>query len=167
VRGRPRAAGAGTKHGSRARQLLRQHSSMHAGTRKLLMVIPIALLLLSGCGSGVHPTNERRGASTYSSSTHSAGLRVPRAYRTDAEARTAVAKAVDQCKLGVRASAKISADARRELESACEDGFSAGEPTRAHFTSKSVCKELALLVPENARAEQRAFATCYAIASRE
>ncbi|HEX3911837.1 MAG TPA: hypothetical protein VHW67_14160 [Solirubrobacteraceae bacterium] len=124
--------------------------------------------LLGGCGSsaGSKPAGStERTRST--DPTPPGGLQVPTTYATEESARAAVLAAVAECKHAVKVSTQVSSNDKAELEKACDGGLKMTEPTETRPTTKSVCRELALLAASNnPRAQRRAFADCYAIATK-
>ena len=117
------------------------------------------IALLGGCGSTGSTETAR---STATRSTSSAALTAQQNYRQ------IVAASVAACKRGVHSSDEVSNHVKGELEEACNEGYKGLEPREVHVTSKSVCEELALLIPSNsASTKAKAFADCYAIATEQ
>jgi hypothetical protein len=82
--------------------------------------------------------------------------------------RLEVQHAIAQCKLGVKASAQISAKAKPELESACEAGNQGLEGTEARRVTIGVCREVAFMASDQSkRAKESAFTACWAIAGKK
>jgi hypothetical protein len=131
-----------------------------------MLALLVAVALLVGCGSS-GPTG------TTSSAIRTRASAPPRlpgpayAYKTREENLAAVQKAVDECKGAVMDSDEVTFAEKSELATACDEGLTGHEPFQVYVTSKAVCGELALLIPDRSKqAKERAFATCYARAKR-
>jgi hypothetical protein len=148
-RGDPRARKDGGPRGVRGAGRTRR-----AGALALAAV----LLLLAGCGSSTHKTRTIDAAAAAAA----AKQRNHEIYEPE-NPQEVVRQAVDQCKVAVKVSTRIDASEKAELVDACNEGFGGHEAPQVYVFTRSVCKELALLVPdESKQAHERAFAECYA-----